>query len=201
MVVIGLLVILALGAVVLSPRERVLRGRRGAVGARAASLFMNVAAGGGGPAIVLYAVITDWEHRRFVATFQFYSIFVNLTSLLAKGGLPNVSAVALVVSASRWSSVSPVDRRSRAGSTPPWPDTPRSVWPWPGPCSPWSRECSPGDARRPRLDPSAAGYPISAAARDHRTEDGNDARRRRGRATRRGVGCPAGGGGRGGGSP
>jgi len=119
MVVIGLLVILALGAVVLSPRERVLRGRRGAVGARAASLFMNVAAGGGGPAIVLYAVITDWEHRRFVATFQFYSIFVNLTSLLAKGGLPNVSAVALVVSASRWSSVSPVDRRSRAGSTPP----------------------------------------------------------------------------------
>ncbi len=53
MVVIGLLVILALGAVVLSPRARVLRGRRGAVGAGAASLFMNVTAGVGGPAIVL----------------------------------------------------------------------------------------------------------------------------------------------------
>jgi len=52
MVVIGLLVILALGAVVLSPRARVLRGRRGAVGAGAASLFMNVTAGVGGPAIV-----------------------------------------------------------------------------------------------------------------------------------------------------
>lgn len=53
MVVIGLLVILALGAVVLSLRARVLRGRRGAVGAGTASGFMNVTAGVGGPAIVL----------------------------------------------------------------------------------------------------------------------------------------------------
>lgn len=96
--VIGLLVIVALGAVVLSERARVLRGRAGAIGAGAASGFMNVTAGVGGPAIVLYAVSTGWAHRKFVATFQFYSIFVNLASLSAKGGLPRVSPAALVLS-------------------------------------------------------------------------------------------------------
>ena len=98
MVIIGLLVIVALGAVVLSERARVLRGRGGAVVAGASSGFMNVTAGVGGPAIVLYAVSTAWEHRKFVATFQFYSIFTNLGSLAAKGGLPHVTPVALAVS-------------------------------------------------------------------------------------------------------
>ncbi len=98
MVVIGLLVVVALGAVLLSERARILRGRQGAVAAGAASGFMNVTAGVGGPAIVLYAVSTGWEHRRFVATFQVYSIVVNLSSLVAKGGLPRVSAAALGLS-------------------------------------------------------------------------------------------------------
>jgi len=98
MVIIGSTVILALGAVVLSERARVLRGTGGAVVAGGASGFMNVTAGVGGPAIVLYAVSTAWEHRRFVATFQFYSIFVNLASLAAKGGMPRVSPAALVIS-------------------------------------------------------------------------------------------------------
>jgi uncharacterized protein len=98
MVIIGLLVILALGAVVLSERARVLRGRGGAVVAGASSGFMNVTAGVGGPAIVLYAVSTAWEHRKFVATFQFYSIFTNLASIAAKGGLPQVTPAALAVS-------------------------------------------------------------------------------------------------------
>jgi uncharacterized membrane protein YfcA len=98
MVIIGLLVIVALGAVVLSERARVLRGTGGAAVAGASSGFMNVTAGVGGPAIVLYAVSTAWEHRRFVATFQFYSIFTNLASLVAKGGLPHVTPVALIVS-------------------------------------------------------------------------------------------------------
>lgn len=98
MVIIGVLVIVALAAVLLSRRARVLKGTRGAVGAGAASGFMNVTAGVGGPAIVLYAVSTDWEHRRFVATFQFYSIFTNLASLVAKGGLPRISSSALVLS-------------------------------------------------------------------------------------------------------
>ena len=98
MVIIGLLVIVALGAVVLSERARVLRGRGGAVAAGASSGFMNVTAGVGGPAIVLYAVSTAWEHRKFVATFQFYSIFINPASLAAKGGLPHVTPTALAVS-------------------------------------------------------------------------------------------------------
>ena len=98
MVIIGLTVIVALSAVVLSDRARVLRGTGGAVVAGGASGFMNVTAGVGGPAIVLYAVSTAWEHRKFVATFQFYSIFVNLASLTAKGGLPHVSPAAFIVS-------------------------------------------------------------------------------------------------------
>ncbi|WP_404389823.1 TSUP family transporter [Humibacillus xanthopallidus] len=98
MVIIGVTVIIALGAVVLSERARVLRGTGGAVVAGGASGFMNVTAGVGGPAIVLYAVSTAWEHRKFVATFQFYSIFVNVASLAAKGGLPQVSPAALVIS-------------------------------------------------------------------------------------------------------
>lgn len=96
-VVIGVLVLASLGAVLLSKRARVLKGRTGAVVAGAASGFMNVTAGVGGPAIVLYAVSTAWEHRKFVATFQFYSIFVNLASLAAKGGLPHISTTALVL--------------------------------------------------------------------------------------------------------
>ena len=98
MVIIGLLVIVALGAVLLSERARVLRGPGGAVVAGASSGFMNVTAGVGGPAIVLYAVSTAWEHRKFVATFQFYSIFTNTASLAAKGGLPHVTPTALVLS-------------------------------------------------------------------------------------------------------
>jgi uncharacterized membrane protein YfcA len=98
MVTIGLLVIVALGAVLLSERARVLRGRSGAAVAGATSGFMNVTAGVGGPAIVLYAVSTRWEHRKFVATFQFYSLFTNVASLAAKGGLPGVGALPLAVS-------------------------------------------------------------------------------------------------------
>ena len=98
MVGIGLLVIVALGAVVLSARARVLRGTAGAVGAGAASGFMNVTAGVGGPAVVLYAVSADWEHRRFVATFQVYAVVTNLASLAFKGGLPAISAAELGVS-------------------------------------------------------------------------------------------------------
>jgi len=98
MVMVGLLVLVALGAVVLSNRARILRGRGAAVVAGAASGFMNVTAGVGGPAIVLYAVSTAWEHRRFVATFQVYAIIVNLASLAVKGGRPHVSGVALALS-------------------------------------------------------------------------------------------------------
>jgi uncharacterized membrane protein YfcA len=98
MVIIGVTVMVALGAVLLSERARVLHGAAGAVVAGGASGFMNVTAGVGGPAIVLYAVSTAWEHRKFVATFQLLSIFTNVASLVAKGGLPRISPTALLVS-------------------------------------------------------------------------------------------------------
>jgi uncharacterized membrane protein YfcA len=97
MVVVGLLVVLALGAVLVSERARVLRGRGGAVAAGAMSGFMNVTAGVGGPAIILYAVSTAWEHRRFLATFQAYTVVVSGASLLAKGGLPHVTVPELLL--------------------------------------------------------------------------------------------------------
>lgn len=97
MVLIGALVLLALMVVQFAPRARVLHGVRGTVAAGGASGFMNVTAGVGGPAIVLYAVSTGWEHRRFVATFQLYTLVVNLTSLLAKGGV-QVSRTMLITS-------------------------------------------------------------------------------------------------------
>ena len=97
MVVVGMLVVAALVAVLVSERARVLRGRGGAVAAGAMSGFMNVTAGVGGPAIILYAVSTAWEHRRFLATFQAYTLVVSLASLLAKGGLPQVSSAELLL--------------------------------------------------------------------------------------------------------
>jgi len=97
MVVVGLLVVVALGAVLLSERARILHGTGGAVAAGAASGFMNVTAGVGGPAIVLYAVSTAWEHRRFLATFQAYTLVISTASLVAKGGLPQVSTTELVL--------------------------------------------------------------------------------------------------------
>jgi uncharacterized membrane protein YfcA len=97
LLLVGSLVLIALALVQLSPRARVLRGRRGAVTAGGASGFMNVTAGVGGPAIVLYAISTAWEHRRFVATFQFYSVIVNSASLLSKGR-PDLPGQSLVIS-------------------------------------------------------------------------------------------------------
>ncbi|KRE52516.1 TSUP family transporter [Phycicoccus sp. Soil748] len=97
LVVTGTIVLLALGLVQLGPRTAVLHGTTGAVGAGAASGFMNVTAGVGGPAMVLYAVSTRWEHHRFVATFQFYAVLVNLASLATKGP-PHLPPSALAVS-------------------------------------------------------------------------------------------------------
>lgn len=84
-VLVGSLVLLALLASLLVQRARVLRGRRGAVTAGAASGFMNVTAGVGGPAITLYAISTGWQHRAFVATVQLYFALLNAGSLLVKG--------------------------------------------------------------------------------------------------------------------
>ncbi len=62
-IVVGALVIVALGAVLASERARVFTGTPGQVSAGLLSGFMSAAAGVGGPAIVLYAVSTGWSHR------------------------------------------------------------------------------------------------------------------------------------------
>jgi hypothetical protein len=82
LVLIGTLVVLALFAVLASDRARVLHGPGGAVAAGGLSGFMNVTAGGG-PALVLYGVSTDWEHRSFVACLQMYLAILNLASVAA----------------------------------------------------------------------------------------------------------------------
>lgn len=94
MVLVGVMVLLALAAVQVSSRARVLHGVPGALTAGAASGFMNVTAGVGGPAIVLYAISTNWNHRKFAATFQVYALLINLASLAAKGGV-RLSAMTL----------------------------------------------------------------------------------------------------------
>lgn len=81
----GGLVLVALVAVLASERARVLRGTPGAVVAGAASGFMNVTAGVGGPAISLYGLSTGWPHAPFVATVQLYFVVLNGASIVAKG--------------------------------------------------------------------------------------------------------------------
>ncbi|MFR9798601.1 TSUP family transporter [Streptomyces sp. MS06] len=83
--VMGGLVTAAVLLVLRGARVPALRGRRGAVAAGAAGGFMNSAAGVGGPPMSLYAVNADWTVREFVPNAQFYSVFVNVLSLAAKG--------------------------------------------------------------------------------------------------------------------
>ena len=85
-VVVGGLIVTALLALRFAPHLVPLGGRPGAVAAGTASGFMNVTAGVGGPAMVLYAVATHWPQARFAATFQFYTLVVSTSSILAKGG-------------------------------------------------------------------------------------------------------------------
>jgi uncharacterized membrane protein YfcA len=101
LVLIGTLVLVALALVRFTSRLTLFHGPGGAIAAGASSGFMNVTAGVGGPAMVLYAASTRWEHHRFVATFQFYSVLVNASSLLAKGGVRQLDGrvVAIAVGA------------------------------------------------------------------------------------------------------
>lgn len=84
-IVIGAMVIIALTAIVASERARVFKGRTGLASAGFLSGFMNVTAGVGGPAVVLYSLSIKWPHAAFVATSQAYFITLNLMSLLVQG--------------------------------------------------------------------------------------------------------------------
>lgn len=96
-IVIGLLVIAALLATTFSERARVFRGPGGLVASGFLSGFMNVTAGVGGPAVVLYALSTGWKHVEFVATVQVYFAALNVASLIAKGW-PTLDALPWAVS-------------------------------------------------------------------------------------------------------
>ncbi|WP_296258062.1 MULTISPECIES: TSUP family transporter [unclassified Pseudomonas] len=82
-VLIGSLTMLQFGRSML-----LLQGRTGAVLAGAASGFMNVTAGIGGPMIALYAASIRWPQSAFVGSVQVYFVFTNLVSLTTKGGPP-----------------------------------------------------------------------------------------------------------------
>lgn len=83
--VLGGLVTAAVLLVMTGARLRAVRGTGGAVAAGAASGLMNSATGTGGPALSLYALNAGWGAREFVPNAQFYGLFVNLLSALAKG--------------------------------------------------------------------------------------------------------------------
>jgi len=84
-ITVGGLVLVALAAVLLSGSARIRPGRRGTVVAGAASGFMAVTAGVGGPALSIYALSSGWAHASFVATAQLCFAVVNAGSLVAKG--------------------------------------------------------------------------------------------------------------------
>jgi uncharacterized protein len=91
-IAVGLLILVALVAVVASERARVLRGTSGAVVAGLGSGFLNVTVGAGGPAVAVYAVSTAWPQRRFAASAQLIFAALGIASLVAKGGRPSMAA-------------------------------------------------------------------------------------------------------------
>lgn len=84
-VIVGSLVLVAVLATVASERAQVFRGTGGLVAAGLLSGFMTLTAAVGGPAIVLYALSTKWQHARFVATAQVSFLGISLLSLAASG--------------------------------------------------------------------------------------------------------------------
>lgn len=91
-IIVGVLILVALVAVVSSERARVLRGRTGGVIAGLGSGFLNVTVGAGGPAVAVYAFSIGWAQRRFAASAQLVFVALCIASLIAKGGNPSMAA-------------------------------------------------------------------------------------------------------------
>lgn len=87
---ISLMVILALVSSFLIRNLPAAQGKGLAIGAGAVSGFMSVTAGVSGPAIAGYAVASRWPQREFAVSVQLYFLVLSCTSLLAKGGLPQL---------------------------------------------------------------------------------------------------------------
>jgi uncharacterized protein len=90
-IAVGLLILVALVAVVASEKARVLRGTPGAVIAGIGSGFLNATVGAGGPAVAVYAVSIGWAQRNFAATAQLVFAALGVASLVAKGGRPSMA--------------------------------------------------------------------------------------------------------------
>ncbi|WP_417366557.1 sulfite exporter TauE/SafE family protein [Glutamicibacter arilaitensis] len=89
-VVISIMVILALASSFMIRNLPMAQSKSLAVGAGAVSGFMSVTAGVSGPAIAGYAVASRWPQAQFAISVQLYFLVLSLTSLAAKGGMPQL---------------------------------------------------------------------------------------------------------------
>jgi uncharacterized protein len=96
LVLVGAMVVLAVGIVAASGRRVLLQGTAGALAAGALSGFMNVTAGVGGPMASAYGLSQRWDRAVIVPTTQACLLLINTGSLAAKG-LPDLPVAAWVV--------------------------------------------------------------------------------------------------------
>ncbi len=96
MIVIGCVTLLALFSTRLLRHSNVFTGRKGVTIAGGLSGFMNVAAGVGGPPMVIYANSTNWRYSEYVATVQLFFAGLNVLSLVGRG-FPGVTPTAWIV--------------------------------------------------------------------------------------------------------
>ncbi len=95
---VGVLVVVALTtSLVVTRTQHTVQQRPAVFIAGAASGFMNTAAGVGGPALSVYAVLTRWPQAHFAATLQPYFVVIGATSLVTKiafsgGEIPQLDA-------------------------------------------------------------------------------------------------------------
>ena len=89
-VIISIMVILALGSSFMIRNLPMAQSKSLAVGAGAVSGFMSVTAGVSGPAIAGYAIASRWPQAQFAISVQLYFLVLSLTSLAAKGGMPQL---------------------------------------------------------------------------------------------------------------
>ena len=87
---ISLLVIVGLLFTLASRRLQVPNSPWVGVSGGFASGLMNVTAWVGGPGLVVYALATQWEHRRFAATAQLHFAVLGVAALIAKWSLPTL---------------------------------------------------------------------------------------------------------------
>lgn len=89
-VIISIMVILALASSFMIRNLPMAQSKSLAVGAGAVSGFMSVTAGVSGPAIAGYAIASRWPQAQFAISVQLYFLVLSLTSLAAKGGMPQL---------------------------------------------------------------------------------------------------------------